>query len=74
MATTYRIVSQCAGGEHLQVEVTDGKSVEIVPMLLSDVMEVKASDHLADVRKLMAGKTQEQVVSELCAGVCEAAR
>ncbi len=68
--TTYRIISQCSGGEHLQVEVTDdnGKA-QVVPMLLSELQAIKPVDPVEDIRRLVLGKPLADVVAELTAGI-----
>lgn len=68
---SYRIISQCAGGDHLQVEVTDGRRVEVVPMLLSELTAIKQTTPVEDLRRLVLGKSISEVVSDLAVGVSD---
>lgn len=69
---SYRIISQCAGGDHLQVEVSgdDGKA-QVVPMLLSELVSIKQTTPVEDLRRIVLGKPLADVVSDLVKGVSD---
>ena len=71
---SYRIVSQCSGGDHLQVEVTDDKGGKtVMSMSLARLTEIdpEAAKPTTSLRKLIEGKSETEVVAQLTTGIAD---
>lgn len=66
----YKLVSQCAGGEHLVVAfIADGGKQTLIPMTLSELLAKDPTTARQDVREILVSKDAVDILAKLQAGV-----